>query len=224
MAEVLAVALAALAVCLSYAADGPRHVPRWPFLRAPGSARAARISALVPIAAAIVLWNRAEPGPAAYLAVPLAVLVAGTLLTLGAPLVLGRRHARSARAATRRAPGAEAALESEALSARESAAPLAALKHELASAPTLRARLGRSALVLGVTLGTLPVALLASAAVARFLPVSADARFATGFALVIPLWQLCMCIALLARRGGTLLTLCGALSLALAALVFGIQP
>jgi len=198
MAEVLAVVLAAAAVGLSYGADGPREVPRWALLRAPGRARAARVLALVLLALAVVLWNRAEPGPAAYLAVPLATLAAGTLLTLGAPLVLRRARKNSARPA--------------------------APQHEIEGSPTARALLGRSALVLGVTLGTLPVALLASAAVARFLPVSADARFAAGFALVIPLWQLCMCIALLARRGATVLTVCGMLSLALAALLFGVQP
>ena len=200
MAEVLAVALAALAVGLSYGADGPRDVPRWALLRARGRAPAARVLALALIGLAVVLWNQAEPGPAAYLAVPLAVLATGTLLTLGAPLVLGRARRRSERPASRRPPAGEP------------------LPDELPDT------LGRSALVLGVILGTLPVALLASAAVARFLPVSADARFAAGFALAIPLWQLCMCIALLARRGATVLTVCSISSLVLAALVFGIQP
>lgn len=223
MAEVLAVALAALAVGSSYAADGPRDVPRWAALRAPGRARGARVLALVLIATAVLLWNAAEPGPAAYLAVPLAVLAAGTLLTLGAPLVLGRARRSSERPASRR-PLTGDAPESTAPAAWESAAPPAALQHEIEGSPTLQVRLGRGALVLGVTLGTLPVALLASAAVARFLPVSADARFAAGFALAIPLWQLCMCIALLARRAATVLTVCGISSLALAVLVFGIQP
>jgi len=80
----------------------------------------------------------------------------------------------------------------------------------------------RWALVLGATFGTLPLALLGSAALARFLPLSPDARFATGFALAIPLWVSAMCVALLARRGSRALYVCLAASAALAALVFGI--
>ena len=78
------------------------------------------------------------------------------------------------------------------------------------------------ALVLAVTLGTLPVALFGSAALARFLPLSADARFATGFGLAIPLWVAAMCVALLARSGTRALLICLASSAALAALVFGV--
>lgn len=78
------------------------------------------------------------------------------------------------------------------------------------------------ALVLAATLGTLPLALLGSAALARFLPLSADARFATGFGLAVPLWVSAMCVALLARSGTRALLVCLAATAALAALVFGI--
>lgn len=78
------------------------------------------------------------------------------------------------------------------------------------------------ALVLASTLGTLPVALLSSALLARFLPVSADARFAIGFGLAIPLWVVAMCVALLARRGSQALWLCLGASALLAAAVLGV--
>ena len=213
MFEVAALALAAAAVALSYGADGPRGAPRWASLRAQGRAPAARALALVLVGAAVALWNRAEPGPAAFLAVPLALLAAGSVLTLSAPVALrGLRRAREGAARARRGPASERpTLETEA-----PAAPT-----DVDAPPKAR---GRALLVLSVTLGTLPVALLASAAVARFLPVSADARYAAGFGLAIPLWQLGMCVALLARRGASVLGVCFTLSAALAALVFGIQP
>jgi hypothetical protein len=78
------------------------------------------------------------------------------------------------------------------------------------------------ALVLAATLGTLPIALLGSAALARFLPLSADARFATGFGLAIPFWVAAMCVALLAKSGSRALLVCLAATAALVALVFGI--
>ena len=117
MAELIAVALASAAVCLSHGADGPRDVPRWAALRPAGRARAARLLALGLLALGLWLWNRAEPGPAAFLALPLALLAAGTLLTLGAPLVLGRaldasgpRRDSTGSSASRRALAAEPAL------------------------------------------------------------------------------------------------------------------
>jgi len=87
---------------------------------------------------------------------------------------------------------------------------------------TARSTFDGWALVLAATLGTLPIALLGSAALARFLPLSADARFATGFGLAIPLWVAAMCVVLLARSGSRALLMCLAASAALAALVFGI--
>lgn len=86
----------------------------------------------------------------------------------------------------------------------------------------LRHRLDRALLVLAVTVGTLPIALFGSAAAARFLPLSEDARFATAFALAIPLWVAAMLGALLARSGARALAVCIGVSCALAALVLGI--
>jgi hypothetical protein len=84
------------------------------------------------------------------------------------------------------------------------------------------ARLQTVLLIAATTLGSLPVALLASAALARFLPVSADARFAIGFGAAIPSWLTVMCITLLAKQAGRALLMCLAVSGGLAALLFGI--
>lgn len=83
-----------------------------------------------------------------------------------------------------------------------------------------RTRVDVSLRVLAALLGTLPVALLASAALARFLPLSEDARFAVGFTAAIPLWIAGMCFGFLARSGTKA---CGACLLAsglLGALVY----
>jgi hypothetical protein len=87
---------------------------------------------------------------------------------------------------------------------------------------TVSARVDLWALVFAATLGTLPVALLSSALLARFLPVSADARFAIGFALAIPLWVTAMCVALLARRGTRALYICLGVAAVLAVLILGV--
>jgi hypothetical protein len=83
-------------------------------------------------------------------------------------------------------------------------------------------RLDTALLVLAATLGTLPIALFVGALLARFLPVSADARFALGFGLTIPTWLAIMCVALLARSGARAFCICGAASMVLAVLVFGV--
>jgi hypothetical protein len=77
--------------------------------------------------------------------------------------------------------------------------------------------------VFAATVGTLPLALLTSAALARFLPLSADARFASGFGLVIPLWVVAMCGVLLVRSGTRALLVCTGATALLAVLVFGIS-
>jgi hypothetical protein len=53
----------------------------------------------------------------------------------------------------------------------------------------------------GPLLGTIPLALLASVGLARFLPLREDARFVVGFSLAIPLWVAAMCIAFVVRSG-----------------------
>jgi hypothetical protein len=82
-----------------------------------------------------------------------------------------------------------------------------------------RARLDGTLLVLSVTVGTLPIALLLSAALARYLPLSDDARFAVGFASSIPLWVSIMCLALLAKTGVRALAWCVGVSLVLTLLI-----
>jgi predicted permease len=82
-----------------------------------------------------------------------------------------------------------------------------------------RARLDGALLALSVTFGTLPIALLLSAALARYLPLSDDARFALGFASSIPLWVSIMCVALLAKTGARALAGCVTASLLLALLI-----
>jgi hypothetical protein len=81
-------------------------------------------------------------------------------------------------------------------------------------------RLDRVLLVTATVLGSLPIALLASAAIARFLPISPDARFALGFGLVVPSWVSIMCVTLLARSGARALLVCVGVSVVLAMLVF----
>lgn len=81
-------------------------------------------------------------------------------------------------------------------------------------------RIDGALLTVAATLGTLPVALLASAALARYLPLSDDARFAVGFAAVIPLWVTAMCVTLLIQTGRRALLGCLGVSLLLALLVF----
>ncbi|MEY2931394.1 MAG: hypothetical protein RL033_2143 [Pseudomonadota bacterium] len=82
MPEVLAVSLIQVAIALLYRADRRRGVARWPLLETRPSAHAMRGLAALLIAMALLLWNAAEPGPAAFLAVPVALMVAGTLGTL----------------------------------------------------------------------------------------------------------------------------------------------
>jgi hypothetical protein len=87
---------------------------------------------------------------------------------------------------------------------------------------TVSSRADLWALVFASTLGTLPVALLSSALLARLLPLPADARFAIGFGLAIPLWMTAMCVALLARRGSHALWICLGVAAVLAVLVLGV--
>jgi hypothetical protein len=85
-----------------------------------------------------------------------------------------------------------------------------------------RRRLDAACLVIATILGGLSVALLGSATLARFLPVSPDARFAIGFGLVIPTWVSVMCVTLLAKSGLRALLVCAGISAALAGVVFGV--
>jgi hypothetical protein len=55
--------------------------------------------------------------------------------------------------------------------------------------------------VLASTLGVLPASVLATAAIARFAPLSQPAAFALGYALWIPIWVAAACWVARARSG-----------------------
>jgi hypothetical protein len=76
--------------------------------------------------------------------------------------------------------------------------------------------------VLAALAGTLPLALFASAALARFLPLSEDTRFAIGFTLAIPLWITAMSFAFLARSAARAWAACLTATAVFAALVYGV--
>ena len=83
MKELAAFLLVFTALALVHGAhDGVR---RWAWLRVPGRALATRAAALVLLALAFLVWRQAEPGPAAFFAVPVAAMASGTALPLLAP-------------------------------------------------------------------------------------------------------------------------------------------
>ncbi|WP_437316353.1 hypothetical protein [Sorangium sp. So ce385] len=84
------------------------------------------------------------------------------------------------------------------------------------------ARIGATLRPLAALVGTLPVAVLASACVARFAPLSADTRGVLAFALVAPLWVTAMCVAFLARSAARAWAVCAALGAVLLALAYGV--
>jgi hypothetical protein len=71
-------------------------------------------------------------------------------------------------------------------------------------------------------LGTLPIALLASCCLARFLPTVEDARFAVGFASFIPVWVAAMCLGFVSRSAVKAWLACLAVGLGLFALAYGV--
>lgn len=77
---------------------------------------------------------------------------------------------------------------------------------------------------LAALVGTLPAALFGSVALARFLPLSDDTRFAIGFSLVIPLWVTAMCLAFLATNGARAWRVCLGVTAFFVALVYGVPP
>jgi hypothetical protein len=60
-------------------------------------------------------------------------------------------------------------------------------------------RLDATLRVAAALVATLPVAVLASVVLARFLPFAEAARFTLGFTLAIPLWVGGMCVVFLTR-------------------------
>jgi hypothetical protein len=76
--------------------------------------------------------------------------------------------------------------------------------------------------VIAALLGTLPVALFAAAALARFLPAPEPVRFAIGYSAMLPLWLAAMCWIAVARSGRRAWLLCAAATVLTAALVLAI--
>lgn len=88
--------------------------------------------------------------------------------------------------------------------------------------PTTASRTDLALRIFAATLGTLPVVLLTSASLARFLPLTEDARFTIGFTLAIPLWVTAMCFGFLARSGLRAWGVCLGACVVLSALVYGV--
>jgi hypothetical protein len=82
MSEVAALGWVYVACALWLGSDHPRGVARWRRLQPIARARAARALAAALVLGAAVLWNANEPGPAAFLAVPVAIMACGTTITL----------------------------------------------------------------------------------------------------------------------------------------------
>jgi len=77
-------------------------------------------------------------------------------------------------------------------------------------------------LALAAILGTLPVALFANACIARFAPLSAEARFALAYTAVIPTWLVAMCFAWLVKSALRVWLICLVLTALLAGLTYGV--
>jgi hypothetical protein len=84
--EGVAFACVFVAITLAHAADDARGSPRWAALRSRGYRRIAHGAALLLVLAATALWQRAEPGPAAFLAIPVALMASGTVVALLGPV------------------------------------------------------------------------------------------------------------------------------------------
>jgi cellulose synthase/poly-beta-1,6-N-acetylglucosamine synthase-like glycosyltransferase len=84
---------------------------------------------------------------------------------------------------------------------------------------TPQARVHAVLRIFTATLGVLPIALLSSAALARFLPLSRDAAFAVAYVALIPTWVTAMCFGFLAKSGARALALSLGITLLLWALL-----
>jgi hypothetical protein len=80
--EIVALGWVYVACALWRGSDRPRGVARWTLLQPLGRARAAQAAAAALIIAAAARWNASEPGPAAFIAVPMALLACGTAVAL----------------------------------------------------------------------------------------------------------------------------------------------
>lgn len=76
--------------------------------------------------------------------------------------------------------------------------------------------------VAGAIVATLPVAVLASVCLATCVPGDVELRLMLGVSLAIPLWIFAMCAAFLAREAGRIWLWCGAASLILGVISYGV--
>jgi len=87
---------------------------------------------------------------------------------------------------------------------------------------TLSRRVDRPLVVVASLFGTLPMAVLASASVARLLPLSQEARLAVCLTLVVPCWVAAMCSVFLVKSAPRAWGLCFSVSAILAAIAYGL--
>jgi len=84
--EAIAFCWVFLASALSLGADRRRGVPRPALFDSPRRALGARLLAALLVLAAALLWNASEPGPAVFIAIPVAVMAGSTGVALLAPV------------------------------------------------------------------------------------------------------------------------------------------
>jgi hypothetical protein len=86
MNEAIALSWVYLASALSLAADRRYGARRWISIDTPRKAFVSRLAAVLLVLAAGVSWRSSEPGPAAFIAVPLALMACCSFVTLLAPI------------------------------------------------------------------------------------------------------------------------------------------
>ena len=79
--------------------------------------------------------------------------------------------------------------------------------------PVRSTRLGGVSLAFATCVLTMPTALGAAVALARYLPLSEPVRFSIAFALVFPLWGSALLLTALSRDAATAWVLCGVIGL-----------
>ena len=86
MTETIAFCWIFLASALALGADRRRGLPRPALFDSARRALWARLLAALLVLAAAVLWNASEPGPAVFIAIPVALMAGSTSVTLLAPV------------------------------------------------------------------------------------------------------------------------------------------
>ena len=83
-------------------------------------------------------------------------------------------------------------------------------------------RLDRMLVVFSSLFGTVPMAVLGSACVARILPLSEEARLAVALTLIIPFWVAATCFVFLVKSAARAVGLCLAVCALFAAIAYGL--